>query len=244
MRAVPPGVIDVPPTKERKLARKKRSLETVPRRTRHGWISSLLVDAWRRALDVSERDIAAFVPTTDVCEVGEALLAGATSVEAAASCSGLSEARVRDVICNAIAMSWIAQQVHEHFRRRIAFVDAALYGRAVAGDIPAIRLWYERHDSLDHAQKIDVRHRHSIAFDPSTLSTEDLRRLVQDNGRLLASSTKVIDVDATVLPTSDPNQARCDVSSKNRTSKETQPSPPLDPLPYEASISSIQALRK
>lgn len=162
--------------------------DLVPRARR--LVSPWVQKAWERALEVSDIDVAKFIPSKAVIDVGEALLAGQLSVEMIANFSGHTPLVVRHVMVNPVAMAWISRQIHQLFRHRAGIVDAALYQRAVAGDVNAIKLFYFRMGQL--ADEKTVHHTYSGGVRLDTLNDEDLRKLIKDKNATLPAEFTVI----------------------------------------------------
>jgi hypothetical protein len=112
----------------------------------------------------------------------EALLAGATTQLQLSDYTGLPCPTIRQILSSPQSMAWISRRTHEMLALCSGVVDAALYSRATGGDIPAIRLFLERHQYLqrDQAPTVNIKLDH--------LPTEDLLALLTDK------KAKVLDV--------------------------------------------------
>jgi len=150
-----------------------------------------LVKAWREAMNVTEAEKRQFIPTELTIQVGEAILSGATSPAEMAAAAGVSEGRIRGVLSDPVGMAWVSQQIYELYRHRTGIVDAALYARASAGDIAAIKLFYERMGQLN--QDKTVHHVVSGGIDISGLEIEDLRRIVADDAHLIPAEYRLLE---------------------------------------------------
>lgn len=150
-----------------------------------------LVKAWKEALHVTEAEKRQFIPTELTIQVGEAILGGATSPSEIAAAATVSEPRIRSVLSDPVAMAWVSQQIYELFRHRAGIIDAALYVRAAAGDIAAIKLFYERMGQLN--QDKTVHHVVSGGIDISGLEIEDLRRIVADDAHLIPAEYRLLE---------------------------------------------------
>jgi hypothetical protein len=149
-------------------------------RTRNGTsLSPVLQKAWRSAHPSPTQD---YQPTSDDTLVAEALLAGATTPLQLSDYTGLSCPTIRTLLSSPQTMAWISCKVRELLTLSVGVVDAALYSRATGGDVPAIRLFLERHQFLqrDTAPTVNIKLDH--------LPTEDLLALLSDK------KAKVLDV--------------------------------------------------
>lgn len=155
-------------------------------------VQPALVAAWRRAAEVTPQAVEGHIPTTATLQVGEALLSGKTSVRDIVDLTGLTEEEARGVLLDPTAMAWISRQVYYFFQHRAALVDATLYHRAMAGDIPAIKLFYERMRML--VQDQTIRHVYSGEVNLKQLNVDELQQLVADKSRLLNATGVIIDV--------------------------------------------------
>ena len=178
--------------KRRIRASDKTALAPAPRPS----LSPAVVEAWKRAQNVTEQDVSAYVPQMADISVGEALLAGRLSLDDIVAYSGENRAVVQQTLATPVAMAWISRQIYGHFIHRAALVDAALIQRALSGDVSAIRLFYERSGKL-----VDTKHvQHTVqgGLNLTALTLEDLAKLVEDKQRTLPelSSQKVIDAPA------------------------------------------------
>lgn len=147
-------------------------------------ISPTLRRNWEAALDVSEQDVARYVPTKVDVDVGEALLAGQLTIEEVANFAGHTPLAVRRTLTNPVAMAWVSRQIHNLFRHRAGVVDAALYQCAVRGDVNAIKLFYQRMGQL--MDEKTVRHVYSGGVRLDTLSEDELRLMIKDKNAALA----------------------------------------------------------
>lgn len=149
-----------------------------------------LAEAWRSALTVTEADVANYIPTSLDATIAEALLAGALSPARVAEVTGRAEAEVRAVITDPVAMAYISRAMYAVIGHRLALVDAAMYTRAVSGDVQAAKLVYERVRALTSDKNINVKFSGGVNI--SALSDEDLRRILLDKERTLEAEYKVL----------------------------------------------------
>lgn len=134
--------------------------------------------AWQSAVAVDPAAVAAYRPTPDATAVGLALLSGAHTIPELVESSGLERAAVLDVLNSPVAMAWISVEVYAQFRHRAAQVDAALYSRSLAGDVSAIRLFYERMGQMSQVKQVAVQVSGGIRVD--ALSDDELRQVARD----------------------------------------------------------------
>lgn len=173
-----------------KVTTNRKTRDLIPSTRRR--VSPVVLRGWEAALEVSDQDLARFIPTKAAIDIGEALLAGQLTVEEIARCSGHTPLAVRQVLTNPTAMAWISRQIHNLFKHRAGVVDAALYQRAVAGDVNAIKLFYYRMGQLTNEQT--VHHTYSGGVRLDHLGDEDLRRLIKDKNATLPAEFRVLDV--------------------------------------------------
>ena len=149
--------------------------DQVPKRLN---VTSSLVEAWRRAAYVTPQEIAAYVPTELDFHLGEALVGGHLTLTELANACGVPPTTIREALASPVRMAYLSGVVQAHFQHRLAMVDAALFQRAMAGDIRAIQLFLERHGKL--SKHIQVNHHYSGGVDLKTVSDEELRKLISD----------------------------------------------------------------
>jgi hypothetical protein len=177
-RLKPPGTL-VPACEAQLELRRERAL------------SPALAAAWRAALDVSEAEIAGHIPTELDAAVAEALLAGHLTTEKIAESLGRPQTEVAALISSPVAMAWISRAMYQVLNHRLALVDAAMFTRAVSGDVSAAKLVYERVRALDNAKRVDVHYSGGVNF--SAMTTEDLERILHDKERTIPTEFKVLE---------------------------------------------------
>lgn len=148
-----------------------------------------LVEAWKRATAVDEREVQAFIPGTAEIRVAEALLNSVGSIKDIAEHAGITAVSVRRVIADPVAVAWISRQIAAQIQNRLGLIDAALYRAAASGSIPAIRLCYERFDKLSR----NVGTLNVTQVNYSSMPDDDLKRIAAAR---LAEFTRVIDASA------------------------------------------------
>jgi hypothetical protein len=134
--------------------------------------------------------VAAFQPTPDDIKVGEAISAGLVHVPSITAAAGIEKAAVMAVLNNPVAMLWISQRIEALFRYRAGLVDAALFMRAVGGDVTAIKLFFERHKIMSQEKNVNLNVTGGI--DVRGLPTDELRKIIADKARILPAEFKVL----------------------------------------------------
>lgn len=152
-------------------------------------VSQSLVKAWRDALAVTPQDVAAFIPTERELTVAESLLDGQLNMTAIVAASDLTEAQVREVFRNPVAMAWISRQIDQLCQHRLGLVDASMFTRAINGDVTAAKLVYERAGKLQKAGQVNVIAHGNTQINLGGLSNDELKRLIDEEERALALKT-------------------------------------------------------
>jgi hypothetical protein len=160
-------------------------------------ITTCLEKGLESALSVTEKDVREFVPSDHVLLVGEALLAGQSTLTGMRGYCGLEERHIKAVLNNPVAMAWLSVQCAALFKSRSAVVDAAMYLRAAGGDVAAAKLFYERMKIMDAGQKVLHEHRVSGSIDLSKLSDLELEKILAEKVRMLPQALrKLTPIDA------------------------------------------------
>jgi hypothetical protein len=155
-------------------------------------VPPLTLSGLTRALGVTERDLETFQPNEHHLKVGEAFLAGHSSMDAICTYTGLERDEVREVLNSSIAMQWISRRTEALFRSRVAIIDCSLYLRAAAGDMRAIELYYKRMKLLEEAtKKVEVNYSGGINL--TAVTDDELARIVHDKTKLLPAEFKLIE---------------------------------------------------
>lgn len=154
-------------------------------------LSPALRTAWRRALDVTEHDVANYIPTHLDAAIAGALLAGATSIDQIAGFCKVEPNRIGRQMQRAVAMRWISDMIHAHIGQRLGIVTAALFARAATGDVQACRLVFEKFGQVNNTTHV-VHHK---GLDLSHLSDDELSRLVRDKLHAVRDAA-IIDITA------------------------------------------------
>lgn len=165
--------------------------------------SPKLIAAWQSVSSVDPVAVAAYRPTELDMAVGLALLRGARTLGELEEDTSLDRFHVEAILLDPVRMAWISTQVYSHLQQRAAMVDSSLYSRALAGDMAAVRLFYERMNLFTTGQKVSVQV--SGGIDVRALSDEDLRRMVTDGAARLPPTlieskpaVKVLDAEFTM----------------------------------------------
>jgi hypothetical protein len=188
--------------------------------------NTLLRKSWEKAISVSERDIAGFVPTDADIGIGEAILAGGQTVDTICKLSGLKIDRVKAVMTNPVAMAWISKQIYHLFQHRASIIDAALYMRAAGGDVQAMKLFYERmHQLGPREQNINVNYSGGVNI--QALQDDELERIVNEKRRLLPAEFRRLAESATDAGCEEPEGSGDDLPGADGTGS----APPGEPPP-------------
>lgn len=154
-------------------------------------LSPVVRKGWEMAAGVPEQDIMAFIPTDLVLKVGEGFLAGHRSIDSLQKFTDATRDEVREVLMNPVAMAWLSRQIYCLFQNRTAIIDAQLYQRAAAGDLQAIKMFYERMDRLPTNKK-EINVNYSGGVDVRNISDEELKQIIQEKKRLLPAEFRII----------------------------------------------------
>jgi hypothetical protein len=120
----------------------------------------LVARSLKDALNITDQEVASYLPTEKDIMVGEALISGYSTLNGIMGYCGLDNPVVKRTLNNPVAMAWISRQVEALFKTRAAVIDAAVYLRAAGGDIAAAKLFYERMRLLT-SQSVRVDHVYS-----------------------------------------------------------------------------------
>jgi hypothetical protein len=155
-----------------------------------------VVDGWQRAADLSPDQIEGYRPTPEDLKVGEALLAGNTTLARIAEYTSLSGDECKATLNSPLAMAWLSRQISALFCTRAALIDATLYTRAMTGDLAAIKLFYDRMRLLDKG--MEIKHTYSGEVSLKNVPDDELTRIVQDKARLLPAEFRVLNQEPEV----------------------------------------------
>lgn len=136
-----------------------------------------------RGLQTTEDEIRAYQPTELAVAVAEAMLSGCVTFKAMAK--HLSEAYDQKIGPDTISKclrdpttcAWVSRQVHQAIGLRLGLVDMAMLERAIAGNVAAAKLLYQRYDEIMRGgsnAKVQIN-----MFDPTKLTNEQLENLTR-----------------------------------------------------------------
>jgi len=196
----PPAAMAVPVRRTLPWRRKGKKPNPIPR-PRGGDLTAgpvpahspgpqLLMQTLAKSFHVAPEDLAKFVPTDADMKIGEAIAAGVTAPSGLVTATGLEKEAVTATLNNPVAMLWISQRLEALFKFRAGLVDAALFMRAMAGDVAAIKLFFERHRLLTDQKTLNVVY--SGGVDVRALPTDELQKIVQDRARMLPAEFRVL----------------------------------------------------
>jgi hypothetical protein len=167
---------------ESPLSRETRIVKVrVPERT--------IRDITERTLFVTPDDIRVYRPNEDVQALAGAMVSGAIMYQEMADRLGWPLTKVRKAFEDPVAIAWACQESHKAISTRLGQVDAAVFRRALAGDVRAAKLLYERYGEM--VQRVETIS--SKGPDYSKFSTEDLLSILVHERR------QVRDVEAEVV---------------------------------------------
>lgn len=146
--------------------------------------------AFAAAFTVDPLEVARYQPTPEATKLGEAIATGLVNLQALVTATGLPRDTVVGLMNDPVVMLWISQRIESLFRYRAGLVDAALFMRAVAGDVTAIKLFFERHKILTDQKTLNVHY--SGGVDVRGLPTDELRKIVADKARMLPAEFRLL----------------------------------------------------
>jgi hypothetical protein len=150
-------------------------------------LSTALMKVAERSLAVTRRDVDAYVPREVDLRIAEAMLSGHITFKAIADSMEVSSQYISQHMRDPLVCAWISSQIHQHVNHRLGLIDAAMLNRALAGDVNAAKLCYQRFGQMvNRSQHVHV----TGSMDFSKMSDDDLTALVRD-----AQKQKIIDVE-------------------------------------------------
>jgi len=108
-------------------------------------ISPALSRIAERGMTVTEEEIRTYTPGETDLAVAEAMLGGALTFQEIAESIGRSPALVSDKLKCPVLCAWVSRAVHQQISHRLGMIDAAMYRRALGGDVRAADLLYKRY---------------------------------------------------------------------------------------------------
>lgn len=140
-----------------------------------------------RGLQATEDDLRAYQPTELAVFIAEAMLSGCVTFKAMAkfitdaSDHKIDPQTVSRCLREPITCAWISRQVHQAIGHRLGLVDVAMLERAMAGNVAAAKLLYQRYDQItNNGSNANVQ---INMFDPTKLTNEQLERLTRAQAR-------------------------------------------------------------
>jgi hypothetical protein len=127
-------------------------------------ISPALARIAERGMVVREADIRSYLPGEQDLLIAEAMLGGALTFAEIAESIGRAPATVSEALKCPILCAWVSRAVHQQIHTRLGMLDAAMYRRALGGDVRAYEALMKRYgqakslhlnvnvgaDNLDH----------------------------------------------------------------------------------------------
>jgi hypothetical protein len=151
---------------------KKRKQKTVPAGMRR---------MFERALIAPEAEVEAYQPTESALDICDAYLSGCRTHDEIATHTGKSRTTITNTMRDPVVCAWISRNLHAAVQQRLGLIDAAMFSTAVAGNVPAAKLCFERYGQI--VDRKIVQHVHTdtgIPFDE--MPTEDLEQIVRSRG--------------------------------------------------------------
>jgi len=108
-------------------------------------ISPALARIAERGMVVSEEDIRGFLPGEMDLLIAEAMLGGALTFKEIAAAVGRSPALVSDKLKDPVMCAWASRAVHQQIHTRLGMLDAAIFRRALGGDVRAYEALMKRY---------------------------------------------------------------------------------------------------
>lgn len=139
----------------------------------------------KRAADVPPEDVDRYIPSEAVLRCTEVILGGTVRRIDIAEQLGVAPETVGMYLADPVACAWVMRQISNTIGDRLALVDAAMYSRALGGDVAAAKLIFER-----YAPAVQT-HRHLLQVG----GNDELSKLSDAELMRLAASKKVIDLE-------------------------------------------------
>lgn len=150
--------------------------------------STALTKIAERSLAVDPREIDHFQPRELDIKIAECLLAGKLTWTQIAQELSVSNPTISSRMKDPLVCAWISRTVHRNIAHRLGMVDAAILNRAIAGNVNAAKLLYDRYGRMvQRSLNVSV----SGNLDFSKFDDADLDAFIED-----AKKQKVIDVEA------------------------------------------------
>ncbi|MEE8386740.1 MAG: phBC6A51 family helix-turn-helix protein [Dehalococcoidia bacterium] len=155
-------------------------------------MSSALTKLAQRSLDVDDDEIRTYEPTEMDLQMAEAMIGGCRTFTEIAEQIGMDPSGVSRAMKDPVRCGWLSSQLQRIVAKRIGLVDSALMGKALSGDVRAIKLYYERFGELVHRSHITTSR---LDFDVTKLSDGDLDTIIAGEAAKVAT-----DADFEVKP--------------------------------------------
>jgi hypothetical protein len=114
----------------------------MPKKSR---ISPALARIAERGMTISEEEIRMFQPGETELLISEAMLGGALTFKEIAESIKRSPALVSEKLKDGVFCAWCARAVHQQIHTRLGMLDAAMYRRALGGDVRAYEALMKRY---------------------------------------------------------------------------------------------------
>jgi hypothetical protein len=144
---------------------------------------------FERALVAPEVEVEAYQPTPMALDIADGYLSGARTHAELQEHTGHARATISATMRDPVVCAWISKNLHAAVQQRLGLIDAAMFSTAVAGNVPAAKLCFERYGQI--VDRKIVQHVHTdtgIPFDE--MPTEDLEQIVKSRGGTVIDVTK------------------------------------------------------
>jgi hypothetical protein len=167
---------------------------------------------------VQEEDIRTFVPGDADLLIAEAMLGGALTFQEIAESIERSPAFVSEKLKDPVLCAWVSRGVHAQIATRLGMIDAAMYRRALGGDVRAADLLYKRYGAA-----ADIKLNVNVGQENFDLMSDDALNALLN--RRLQERT----IDVTPPPRDVGNGASAPQDRGNETPEPTQQGQPSAP---------------
>lgn len=162
--------------------------EKSPRKARKKPVPASLAKMYDRALLATDEEVHRFQPTELIVKISEAYLSGHLSHKEIAEHVGVGAHTVSQVMRDPVTSAWVAKHMHSIVRQRLGLIDAAMFHRALTGDVSAAKLMFERYGKMvKRSMHVQV----GGATDFSQFETDDLKKIIAAKQ---AAAGEVVDV--------------------------------------------------
>lgn len=112
---------------------------------RNSRVSPALARIAERGMTVQEADVRGFVPGEADLLIAEAMLSGALTFTEIAEETEMAQSTVSTRLKDPVLCAWVARAVHQQIHTRLGMLDAAMFRRALAGNVRAYEALMKRY---------------------------------------------------------------------------------------------------